>query len=156
MPAAARALAKLADRARHEEWSYERLVQLLLETEVSARDGHGGEARIRHARFPARKTLEEFDFTFQRSVKKRVIEHLGQLDFLHAKESIVALGPPGTGKTHLAIALSIGACLAGHRVRFQSATQCVARLQDAKRDGRLEDERAALARIPLLVVDEIG
>ena len=71
--------------------------QLLLETEVSARDSHGGEARIRQARFPARKTLEEFDFTFQRSVKKTVIEHLGQLDFLHAKECIVALGPPGPG-----------------------------------------------------------
>jgi DNA replication protein DnaC len=93
-PAAARALPKLADRARAEEWSYERFAQTLLETEVSARDSHGGEARIRHARFPARKTLEEFDFSFQRSVRKQVIEHLGQLDFLHAKECIVALGPP--------------------------------------------------------------
>jgi hypothetical protein len=93
-PAAARSLPKLADRARAEEWSYERFVQTLLETEVSARDSHGGEARIRQARFPARKTLEEFDFAFQRSVKKTVIEHLGQLDFLHAKDCIVALGPP--------------------------------------------------------------
>jgi DNA replication protein DnaC len=99
-PAAARALPKLAERARQEEWSYERFAQTLPATEVSARDSHGGEARIRHARFPARKTLEEFDFSFQRSVKKTVIEHLGQLDFLHAKECIVALGPPGTGKTH--------------------------------------------------------
>ena len=63
-PAAARALPKLADRARAEEWSYERFVQTLLETEVSARDSHGGEARIRQARFPARKTLEGFDFTW--------------------------------------------------------------------------------------------
>jgi DNA replication protein DnaC len=155
-PAAARALPKLAERARREEWSYEQFVQALLQTEVSAREGHGGEARIRQARFPARKTLEEFDFSFQRSVKKTVIEHLGQLDFLHAKESIVALGPPGTGKTHLAIALSIRACLAGHRVRFATATQWVARLQDAKRAGRLEDELATLGRIPVLVIDEIG
>jgi DNA replication protein DnaC len=155
-PAAARALPKLADRARQEEWSYERFVQTLLETEVSARDGHGGEARIRQARFPARKTLEEFDFTFQRSVKKTVIEHLGQLDFLHAKECIVALGPPGTGKTHLSIAFGIRACLAGHRVRFATATEWVARLADAKRDGRLEDELVALRRIPLLIVDEVG
>ena len=78
MPAAARALGKLADRARQDQWSYERFVQTLLETEVSARDSHGGEARIRQARFPARKTLEEFDFTFQRSVKKQVIEHRGE------------------------------------------------------------------------------
>jgi len=155
-PAAARALPKLADRARQEEWSYERFVQTLLETEVSARDSHGGQARIRQARFPARKTLEEFDFSFQRSVRKTVIEHLGQLDFLHAKECIVALGPPGTGKTHLAIAIGIRACLAGHRVRFQTATEWVARLTEAKRDGRLEDELAALGRIPLLIVDEVG
>jgi DNA replication protein DnaC len=156
MPAAARALPKLAERARQEEWPYERLVQTLLETEVSARDSHGGEDRIRQARFPARKTLEEFDFTFQRSVKKTVIEHLGQLDFLHAKESIIALGPPGTGKTHLSIAISIRACLAGHRVLFLTATQWVARLGEAKRDGRLEQELARLARYPLLVCDEVG
>jgi DNA replication protein DnaC len=99
-PAAARALPKLADRARAEEWSYEHFVQTLLETEVSARDSHGGQARIRQARFPARKTLEEFDFTFQRSVRKQVIEHLGQLDFLHARENVILLGPPGTGPVH--------------------------------------------------------
>src|SRR2546427_12760179 len=114
-PAAARALPKLAERAREEEWSYERFAEVLLATEVATRETHGGESRIKAARFPARKTLEEFDFSFQRSVRKTVIEHLGQLDFLHAKESIVALGPPGTGKTHLAIAIRIRACLAGHR-----------------------------------------
>src|SRR5215216_2302221 len=95
--AAARALPKLADRARAEEWSYERFAELLLATELSAREAHGGEARIRAARFPARKTLEEFDFNFQRSVKKQVVEHLAQLDFLHAKDCIVALGPPDPG-----------------------------------------------------------
>src|SRR6516225_7654862 len=135
-PAAARALPVLADRAREEQWSYERFAEVLLGTEVSARDSHGGEGRIKTARLPARKTLEEFDFTFQRSVKKTVIEHLGQLDFLHAKECIVALGPPGTGKTHLSIALGIRACLAGHRVLFRTATEWVARLADAKHDGR--------------------
>ena len=64
-PAAARALPKLADRAREEGWSYERFAEVLLSTELSAREAHGGEARIRAARFPARKTLEEFDFSFQ-------------------------------------------------------------------------------------------
>jgi DNA replication protein DnaC len=121
-PAAAHALPALADRAREEQWSYERFAEALLSTEVSARDSHGGEGRIKTARFPARKTLEEFDFTFQRSVKKTVIEHLGQLDFLHGRENVILLGPPGTGKTHLAIALSIRACLAGQRVQFATAS----------------------------------
>jgi DNA replication protein DnaC len=81
-PAAAHSFPVLADRAREEQWSYERFTEVLLGTEVSARESHGGEGRIKTARFPARKTLEEFDFTFQRSVKKQVVEHLGQLDFL--------------------------------------------------------------------------
>src|SRR5580704_7514867 len=127
-PAAARALPVLADRAREEQWSYERFAEILLGTEVSARESHGGEGRIKTARFPARKTLEEFDFTFQRSVKKQVVEHLGQLDFLHAKQNVILLGPPGTGKTHLAIAIGIRACLPGQRVLFHTATEWVALL----------------------------
>src|SRR5436190_5420910 len=115
-PAAARALPKLAERAREEEWSYERFAEALFSTEVSSRESSGGRLRIRAARFPARKTLEEFGFTFQRSVRKQVIEHLGQLDFLHARENVVLLGRPG--KSHLAIAISIRACLAGQRVAF--------------------------------------
>jgi DNA replication protein DnaC len=155
-PAAARALPKLADRARSEEWSYEKFAQALLSTEVQAREAHGGEGRIKFARFPARKTLEEFDFTFQRSAKKTVIEHLGQLDFLHARENVILLGPPGTGKTHLAIALGIRACLAGQRVIFKTATEWVALLADTQRQGRLDDELKRLERYQLLICDEVG
>ena len=155
-PAAARALPKLVERARDEEWSYERFAEALLSTEISSRESSGGQLRIRAARFPSRKTLEEFDFTFQRSVKKQVIEHLGQLDFLHAKENVVLLGPPGTGKTHLAIALGIRACLAGQRVIFKTATEWVALLADAQRQGHLDDELKRLERIPLLICDEVG
>ena len=155
-PAAARALPKLADRARAEDWSYERFAEALLSTEHASREAHGGEGRIKAARFPARKTLEEFDFTFQRSVKKTLIQHLGQLDFLAGKENVVLLGPPGTGKTHLSIALGIRACLAGQRVAFRTATEWVALLADAQRQGRLDDELIRLQRIPLLIVDEVG
>ena len=86
-PAAARAMPKLAERAREESWGYERFLEAVLSTEIASRESHGGESRIKAARFPARKTLEEFDFTFQRSAKKQVIEHLGQLDFLHGKRT---------------------------------------------------------------------
>ena len=105
---------------------------------------------IRAAKFPARKTLEEFDFSFARSLKKQAVLHLAQLDFLHGRENIVLLGPPGTGKTHLAIAIGIRACLAGQRVLFATATEWVARLADAQRQGRLADEIARLGRFPLL------
>src|SRR5213082_3136385 len=155
-PAAARALPKLADRARAEEWSYERFAQALLSTEHASREAHGGEGRIKAARFPARKTLEEFDFTFQHSVKRTLIQHLGQLDFLHGRENVVLLGPPGTGKTHLSIAIGLRACLAGHRVAFRTATEWVALLADAQRAGRLDDELTRLQRIALLICDEVG
>src|SRR5438270_10841669 len=155
-PAAARALPVLADRAREEQWSYEHFAEVLLGTEVSARDSHGGESRIKTARFPARKTLEEFDFTFQRSVKKQVIEHLGQLDFLHGRQNVILLGPPGTGKTHLSIALGGRACLAGQRVQFATATEWVARLSEANRQDNLAAEMRRLSFHPLLVIDEVG
>src|SRR3954454_16477309 len=96
-PAAARALPKLADRAREEQWSFERFAAALLKTEIDSRDSHGGQARIKAARFPARKTLEEFDFAFQSSLRRETVLHLGQLDFLHGKENVVLLGPPGRG-----------------------------------------------------------
>jgi DNA replication protein DnaC len=155
-PAAAKALPKLAERARAEEWSYERFAEALLQTEVNSRDAHGGENRIKAARFPARKTLEEFDFSFQRSVQKTLVLHLGQLDFLAGKENVLLLGPPGTGKSHLAIALGIRACLAGQRVLFATATEWVTRLADAQRQGRLDEELRRLLWIPLVIVDEVG
>jgi hypothetical protein len=112
--------------------------------------------RIRAARFPARKSLEEFDFDHARGLKREQVAHLGTLDFVVARENVVFLGPPGTGKTHLAIGLGIRACQAGHRVAFATAAQWVARLADAHAAGRLQAELTRLGRYPLIVVDEVG
>ncbi|MER6998600.1 IS21-like element helper ATPase IstB [Streptomyces sp. NPDC000410] len=121
-----------------------------------AADVSGAEARVRAAGFPARKLLEEFDDDHQRSVDWETIARLGTLDFVAAKGNAVFLGPPGTGKTHLAIALGMRACRAGHRVQFATAAEWVARLAEADAAGRLSDELAGLDEYALLVVDEVG
>jgi DNA replication protein DnaC len=147
---------RLGERARAEGWTHEQFLAACLQREVSARDCHGGEGRIRAARFPARKALEEFDFDHQRSLKRETIAHLGTLDFITAKENAIFLGPPGTGKTMLAIGLGIRACQAGHRVAFATAAEWVARLAAAHQQGRLQAEITKLSRVPLLIVDEVG
>jgi DNA replication protein DnaC len=87
--------ARLAERARAENWSHEEYLAACLQREVSARESHGGEGRIRAAGFPARKSLEEFDFDHARGLKRDTIAHLGTLDFVTARENVVFLGPPG-------------------------------------------------------------
>ena len=155
-PTLRQSVARLAERARAEGWTHEEFLAACLQREVAAREAHGGEGRIRAARFPARKGLEEFDFDHARSLKREVIAHLGTLDFVTARENVVFLGPPGTGKTHLAIGLGIRACQAGHRVLFATAAGWVARLADAHAQGRLQAELTRMGRYPLLVVDEVG
>jgi len=147
---------RLAERARAESWTHEEFLVACLQREVSARESHGGEGRIRAARFPARKSIEEFDFDHARGLKRDTVAHLGTLDFVAGRENVVFLGPPGTGKTHLAIGLAIRACQAGHRVQFATASQWVARLADAHSAGRLQPELVRLGRYPLIVVDEVG
>ncbi|MFE1785468.1 IS21-like element helper ATPase IstB [Streptomyces sp. NPDC059506] len=155
-PALRDAASRLAERAKAESWTHEEYLAACLQREVAARDAHGAEGRIRAARFPSRKSLEDFDFDHQRSVKREAIAHLGTLDFVTAKENVIFLGPPGTGKTHLATGLAIRACQAGHRVAFATAAQWVTRLAEAHEAGRLTDELTRLSRIPLIVVDEVG
>jgi len=89
---------RLVERATAESWSYPEFLAACLQREVSARESHGGEGRIRAARFPARKSLEEFDDDHARGLKRESIAHLGTLDFVTARDNIVFLGPPGTGE----------------------------------------------------------
>jgi DNA replication protein DnaC len=147
---------RLAERARAESWTHEEYLVACLQREVSARDAHGGEGRIRAAKFPARKSLEEFDFDHARGLKREVIAHLGTLDFVTARDNVVFLGPPGTGKTHLATGIAIRACQAGHRVAFATAADWVSVLAMAHHAGKLQAELVRLGRYPLLVIDEVG
>jgi DNA replication protein DnaC len=155
-PSLREAAGRLAERARAENWSHQEYLVACLQREVAARESHGGEGRIRAARFPARKSLEEFDFDHARALKRETIAHLGTLDFIAARDNVIFLGPPGTGKTHLAIGLAIRACQAGHRVLFATASEWVARLAEAHHVGRLQAELVRLGRYPLLVIDEVG
>jgi DNA replication protein DnaC len=155
-PALRESATRLADRARAESWTHEEFLVACLQREVAARESHGGEGRIRAARFPARKSLEDFDYDHARGLKRDVIAHLGTLDFVTAKDNVIFLGPPGTGKTHLATGLAIRACQAGHRVAFATAAGWVARLAEAHHAGRLQAELTRLGRYPVAVIDEVG
>jgi DNA replication protein DnaC len=146
------AAGRLAERARTEGWSHEELLAACLQREVAAREAGSHP----HRAVPARKSLEELDYDHARSLKRDVIAHLGTLDFITARDNVVFLGPPGTGKTHLAIGLGVRACQAGHRVLFATAAEWVARLADAHHQGTLQAELVRLGRYPLLVIDEVG
>ncbi len=114
------------------------------------------EGRIRAAGFPARKLLEDFDQRYPREFDRETVARLGKAEFVTGRRNVVFVGPPGTGKTHLAVALGVRACQAGHRVLFATAAAWAARLTDARAAGRLDAELAALDEHPLLIVDEVG
>jgi hypothetical protein len=145
-PRITEAAARLADHARDSSWTHEEYLAAVLDREVAARNASGAQLRIRAAGFGARKTLEEFAWEAQPAVRQQVAA-LASGGFLTEARNVVLLGPPGTGKTHLATGLGIAAAHHGHRVLFATATDWVTRLTDAHRAHKLPAELARLRRL---------
>ena len=131
-------------------------ISRLLSAQISLRNNRRLQAAMRSSRLPSVKTLESFDFSFQPSIKREQIESLHELNFLDRKENVVLLGPPGVGKTHLAISLAIAAAQRGRRVYYGTLIDLITSLEEAQAAGQLTRRLAVLTHPSLLVVDEIG
>lgn len=132
------------------------VLDYLFDQESRARQTTVAESRIRLARFPARKTLEEFDFTFQPSIDKSVVRELATLRFMHNAENVIAVGPPGTGKTHIALSLGHEAAKAGLSVYFTTVFDAMNKLKKAEQRGTFEIAMRSLVQPKLLILDEAG
>jgi DNA replication protein DnaC len=131
-------------------------ISRLLSAQISLRNNRRLQAAMRSSRLPSVKTLESFDFSFQPSIKREQLESLHELNFLDRKENVVLLGPPGVGKTHLAISLAIAAAQRGRRVYYGTLIDLITSLEEAQAAGQLTRRLAVLTHPSLLVVDEIG
>jgi len=156
MPGALEAVDGILSKADSGSLTAAEAIQDLLGAQIGLRNNRRLQAAMRSSRLPAVKTLEEFDFSFQPSIKREQIDSLAELSFLERKENVVLLGPPGVGKTHLAIGLAIAAAQSGRRVYYGTLSDLVSSLEEARAAGALKRRLAVLAAPSLMVVDEIG
>ncbi len=153
---AARVVDELCHDATERQVSYTELLTRVLDEEITGRRDRGANLRIQLAHFPFKKTLEQFDFGFQPSIDQRAVEELGTLSFVREAGNIVLLGPPGVGKTHLAVALGLRACLAGCPTYFITAQELGRRLVASLADDTVEEKLFSFTKYALLVIDEMG
>jgi DNA replication protein DnaC len=131
-------------------------IESLLGAQIGLRNNRRLQAAMRSSRLPAVKQLTDFDFTFQPSIRREQIESLHELGFVERKENVVLLGPPGVGKSHLAISLAIAAAQHGRRVYYGTLADLITNLEEAQAAGKLAQRMKVLTHPAVLVVDEIG
>jgi DNA replication protein DnaC len=156
MPGAARAFEALGRQAREEKWSFEDYLHEVLSVEIISRRDSAIVQRIRDARFPETKTLDQFEFEAADGIDATQIADLARGDWLKRAENVVLAGPIGTGKTHLAIALGIEAARQRRHVVFTRAADLVRTLVEARDARELGRVQRKIERVDLLILDEVG
>jgi DNA replication protein DnaC len=149
-------LDSVCEQAAGRDLDYKSFLAQALEAEYRGRFQRGTEARIKQARFPWLKTLEQFDFEFQPSLDRKLVRELAGLSFVERAHNVVLLGPPGVGKTHLAIALAMKAVEAGYSALFLTLEQLMTRLTRARHENRLERALQQHVYPKVMVLDELG
>ncbi len=156
LPTFAREYEKVAAECVRAQVDYPRYLLRLCELERIDRDRRNMERRIRQAKFPQTKSLDTFDFKAIPSLNKSLVLELARCEWIEQRENCIALGPAGTGKTHMALALGLAACQKNHSVLFVTAAALVHELMEARDERRLRMLQKQLARVDLLIIDELG
>ena len=156
MDRAAEVFAVLAEHARTEDMTHIDFLARLVAEQADATRNRRLTARLRYARFPFRKTIDQFDFAFQPSVDRRLVDDLATLRFMDTGRPILFLGQPGCGKTHLAVAIATLAVEAGYRGYFTNAEEMVASIAQATREGSLASKLKTYTAPSILVIDDVG